>query len=216
MKQVTAGLLLAGALVISSGCTSMYYSTMEKLGVHKRDIMVDRVEEARDSQQAAKKEFASALEQFKSVVSVKGGDLESKYDKLNRALQRSEARATEVRERIASVESVADALFREWKAELRDYHNAELRQTSQRRLEEAQARYLALLSAMEKAESRLEPALQPLRDQVLFMKHNLNAKAIGALSDEVTAIEARVDDLVRDMEASIHEADAFIATLGTE
>jgi len=30
-----------------SGCSTMYYGTMEKLGVHKRDIMVDRVKAAR-------------------------------------------------------------------------------------------------------------------------------------------------------------------------
>ena len=30
---------------------------MEKAGIHKRDIPVDRVEDARDSQQAAKEQF---------------------------------------------------------------------------------------------------------------------------------------------------------------
>jgi chromosome segregation ATPase len=199
-----------------SGCASIYYDTMEKMGVHKRDIMVDRVEGARDSQKEAKKEFANALEQFKSVVSVKGGDLEAKYNKLNAALQKSEARATDVRDRIASVESVSEALFKEWKTELKQYSNAELRRSSEQQLKDAQSRYKELIAAMHKAESRIDPVLQPLRDQVLYLKHNLNAKAIGALSSEVTAIGAKVDDLVRDMEASIQEADAFIATLGKE
>ncbi len=205
--------LMAAVALYNSGCASMYYDTMEKFGVHKRDIMVDRVEEARDSQKEAKKEFANALEQFKSVVSIKGGDLEAKYNKLNAALLKSEAQATEVRDRIASVESVSQALFKEWKAELNQYNNADLRRSSEAQLKEAQTRYRDLMAAMKKAESRLEPVLQPLRDQVLFLKHNLNAKAIGALTDEVASIGTKVDDLVRDMEASIREADAFIATL---
>lgn len=204
------------ATVLGSGCATVYYNTMEKMGVHKRDIMVDRVASARDSQKEAKQEFANALEQFKSVVSIKGGDLEAKYNKLNTALQKSEARATDVRDRIAAVESVSDALFKEWKAELKQYSNAELRRSSEQQLKEAQNRYKDLLAAMKKAESRIDPVLQPLRDQVLFLKHNLNAKAIGALTDEVASIGAKVDDLVRDMEASIKEADAFIATLGKE
>jgi predicted lipid-binding transport protein (Tim44 family) len=203
-------LLLAGA----TGCSTVYYNTMEKFGVHKRDIMVDRVKDARDAQQDAKKEFANALEQFKSVVAVKGGNLEAKYNKLSAALQKSEAQATEVRDRIAAVEDVSSALFKEWKAELKQYSNADLRRTSEQKLKEAQARYKDLIAAMKQAESRLEPVLQPLRDQVLFLKHNLNAKAIGGLTEEVTAIQAKVDQLVRDMEASIREADAFIATLG--
>lgn len=196
-----------------TGCSTLYYSTMEKLGIPKREIMVDRVEEARDSQKAAKKEFANALEQFKSVVAVKGGDLESKYNKLSSALEDSEKRASDVRERIAAVEDVSDALFKEWRAELKQYSSSELRRSSEQKMKESRGRYEALMSAMNKAESRIDPVLQPLRDQVLYLKHNLNAKAIGGLTDEVTSIETKVDDLVRDMEASIREANAFIETL---
>jgi predicted lipid-binding transport protein (Tim44 family) len=205
--------LLAAFLCLNSGCSTVYYETMEKIGVHKREIMVDRVKAARDSQQETKQEFANALERFKSVVQVKGGDLEAKYNKLNKALQNSEKQAREVRERIESVESVSDALFDEWKAELRQYSNEEMRRSSQQQLRNAKERYQELIAAMKKAESRLDPVLQPLRDQVLYLKHNLNAKAIGGLTDEVNVIENKVDDLVRDMEASIREADAFIATL---
>jgi SMC interacting uncharacterized protein involved in chromosome segregation len=204
------------ALMVGPGCSSIYYGAMEKVGIPKRDLMVSRVEGARDSQQNAKKEFANALEQFKSVVNVPGGDLEAKYKKLNAALQKSEARATEVRDRIASVEDVSNALFKEWKSELKQYENPEMRRSSETQLKDAQTRYKGLIATMKKAEARLEPALQPLRDQVLFLKHNLNAKAIGSLSKEVAVIESKVDDLVRDMEASIREADAFIATLGKE
>jgi hypothetical protein len=43
-------LVLSTIIIGFTGCSSMYYGAMEKLGVHKRDIMVDRVKEARDSQ----------------------------------------------------------------------------------------------------------------------------------------------------------------------
>ncbi len=199
-----------------TGCSTMYYGAMEKMGVPKREIMVDRVKGAQKSQVETKVVFSNALEQFKSVVNIKGGELEAKYKKLGAALDKSEGAAREVRDRIASVESVSDALFKEWKSELKQYSNPELRRASEAQLKNAQTRYKSLIGAMKKAESRLEPALQPLRDQVLFLKHNLNAKAIGSLSDEVVSIQTKVDDLVRDMEAAIREADAFIATLGTE
>ena len=52
-------------VLLLGGCSSAYYGAMEKVGVHKRDIMVDRVEDARDSQAAAQEQFKSALEQFK-------------------------------------------------------------------------------------------------------------------------------------------------------
>lgn len=204
---------LSSAVILLTGCSSMYYGAMEKVGVHKRDIMTDRVKGARDSQKAAAAEFTDALQQFKSVVDVKGGDLEKKYNKLSAALQKSEARANDVHDRIASVEDVSAALFKEWKAELKQYSSAELRKSSEAQLNDAKARYKSLMASMKQAESKLEPALKPLRDQVLFLKHNLNAKAIGGLTAEVASIQTKVDDLVRDLQASVVEADAFIQTL---
>lgn len=199
-----------------SSCSTVYYGTMEKIGVHKRDIMVDRVEEARDTQQEAKEQFLTAMEQFKSVVNFQGGDLEKEYNRLNATLKRTETEAANVRSRIDAVENVSDALFSEWRAEIKQYSNDSLRQASQRKYVITEKKYVELIQAMKKAESKLEPALVPLRDQVLFMKHNLNARAITGLSEEVISVQTNVDRLVRDMESAIAEADQFIAALQEE
>lgn len=209
-------LSLAGAVVVLAcvtGCSSMYYGTMEKFGVHKRDIMVDRVKEARTAQQDAKKQFANALEQFRSVIDVKGGDLQTKYDKLNAELQRSEARAKEVHDRIAAVEDVSDALFSEWRSEIKQYSSDNLRHQSEQQLETTRAKYNQLITAMKKAAARIDPVLVPLRDQVLYLKHNLNARAIASLNTELTNVQGNVDALVHDMEAAIAEADEFIKAM---
>ncbi len=198
------------------GCSTMYYGTMEKLGVHKRDIMVDRVKAARDTQNEAKQQFLTAMEQFKGVVNFQGGDLEKEYNKLNGTLQKSEAKAEEVRTRIKSVEDVSEALFSEWRSEIKQYTSDSLRRSSQQKYDATRKKYTELIKAMKKAESKLEPALAPLRDQVLFMKHNLNARAIAGLSKEVVSVQANVDRLVRDMESAVAEADAFIASLQAE
>ena len=198
------------------GCSSMYYGAMEKVGIHKRDIMVDRVKSARDAQGEAKQQFLTAMEQFKSVVNFQGGNLEREYNRLSAALKESEVKAVEVHDRISAVEDVSEALFSEWRAEIRQYSSDTLRQSSQRRYELTRKKYAELITAMKKAEARLEPTLTPLRDQVLFMKHNLNARAIAGLSSEVTSVQANVDTLVRDMESAIAQADAFIASLQTE
>jgi hypothetical protein len=201
-------------MVFMAGCQSMYYGTMEKFGVHKRDILVSRVKSARDSQEAAKKQFANALEQFKSVVAIKGGELEAPYNTLNAALQKSEAGAAEVRSRIDAVEDVSGSLFREWRAELSQYSDQGLRRASEAKLEQTMARYDLLIAAMKRAESRIEPVLTPLRDQVLFLKHNLNAEAISSLDGELQTVQVNVDRLIREMESSIAEADKFIREMG--
>jgi predicted nucleic acid-binding Zn-ribbon protein len=209
-------LVLLFSVCFLFGCSSAYYGAMEKIGIHKRDILVDRVEEARDSQLETKEQFASALEQFKSVLSFDGGELESKYRELNDVLEESEDQAEDVRDRIAAVENVAEALFDEWEAELDQYSSASLRRSSQQQLKQTQNHYGKLISAMKKAEAKIDPVLNPLRDQVLFLKHNLNARAIASLQSELGNIETDVSRLIRDMELAIAEADQFISALKEE
>jgi len=204
------------AIVFLAGCKSMYYGTMEKFGVHKRDILADRVKEARDTQNEAKKQFLTAMEQFKSVVNYKGGDLEKEYNKLSDTLKKSESKADEVHERISSVESVSKALFKEWSAEIKKYNSDVLRKSSQEKYDLTKEKYNELISSMKRAEDKLEPALIPLRDQVLYMKHNLNARAIAGLSDELINVQTNVDELVRDIESAVAQADSFINSLRTE
>jgi chromosome segregation ATPase len=186
---------------------------MEKLGYQKRDILVDRVEDARDTQQEAKDQFQSALEQFGTVVNFRGGELEEKYNKLSGELKQCESKAEAVSNRIAAVEDVAEALFDEWQAELTQYSNANLRRSSQRQLDQTRKRYQQLIGAMKRAETKIDPVLAAFRDQVLFLKHNLNAQAIASLHQEMVSVEADIASLIKEMEASIAEADGFIKAM---
>jgi F0F1-type ATP synthase membrane subunit b/b' len=205
---------LAAALLFG-GCSSAYYGAMEKFGVAKRDILVDRVGEARKSQQEAKEQFASALEKFISVTKIDGGDLKTKYDQLNADFKRSETRATEVRDRIASIADVSDALFSEWKKELNEYSDRSLRDQSQHQLDETKRRYNDLMRTMRAAADSMDPILGKFRDQVLFLKHNLNAHAIAGLTSTATNLQDDVSRLIADMEKSIREADEFIRSMKT-
>lgn len=206
----TMRILLVAALIAMAACSSAYYNTLEQFGVHKREILVDRVDDARDSQVEAKEQFETALEKFRSVVNFDGGNLEKVYNGLSRELERSEDKAAEVSERIDSIEDVAKALFREWEQELGQFSSASLRQQSERQLRETRARYDDMITVMRRAEARIQPVLSPFRDQVLFLKHNLNAQAIASLQGEVGVIEADVASLIADLERAIAAADDFI------
>jgi hypothetical protein len=189
---------------------------MEAFGYHKRDILVDRVEDARDAQQQAKEQFQTALEKFTEVTGFQGGELEEKYDHLKAELDKSEYKAKAVSSHIKSVEVVAEALFKEWESELDQYTSEKLRRSSQQRLDLTRQSYTLLIKAMKRAEAKIEPVLSAFRDNVLFLKHNLNAQAITSLQDELDAVEADIASLIRDMEASIAEADSFIKAMTNE
>ncbi|MFC1684527.1 DUF2959 domain-containing protein [Pseudomonadota bacterium] len=198
------------------GCQSVYYQTMEKVGIHKRDILVDRVESARDAQEEGKEQFRSALERFSSVLNFKGGKLEDKYKQLDAEYELSEEKANEVHDRVDAVEDVAEALFEEWQEELDQYTNAQLRRDSANKLRQTRDRYNKLIRAMRRAEKKMDPVLAALKDQVLYLKHNLNAKAILSLQQEFGSIKSDIAALIREMEKSIKEADAFIKDIGSE
>jgi hypothetical protein len=216
MPRVARSLTLLIIVLTIAGCDATYMAAMEKMGYAKRDILSDRVKSARDAQEDAKKEIQSTLEQFGKVVAYEGGDLEATYKKLNGELEASEDSAKAVRKRIADVESVADALFSEWERELSQYSSADLRRKSQAKLTQTKSRYKEMLGAMKRAEQRIEPVLKPLRDQVLYLKHNLNARALSAIKGELVKVDAQVDQLVKDMNRSIAEADKFIQSMEKE
>ena len=137
-----------------TGCQSAYYSAMEQVGYHKRDIMVDRVEDAKESQQDAQEEFSSALEALSSLTNFSGGDLEDMYNQINDKYQDSEKAAQNVSDRIAAIEDVSDALFAEWQSELDLYTSESLRSSSEQKLRDTKSSYQTMLSAMKRAEKK--------------------------------------------------------------
>ncbi len=213
-KNTSFKLLVLIAWVISiSGCQTVYYQAMEKVGFEKRDILIDRVDDAKDSQKEAKQQFESALDAFIATTNYQGGDLEAQYKKLKSAYEDSQEMADEVRDRIESVENVAGALFEEWAKELTLYSNRDLRRSSEKKLADTKKSYNKLIGSMKKAEKKIKPVLAAFNDRVLYLKHNLNANAIASLRMQKRVVETDIKSLISDMNKSIDEADRFINSM---
>ena len=201
------------SLMAIASCSTAYYSAMEKVGIHKRDIMVDRVEEAKESQQEAQEQFKSALEEMTALINFDGGELEDQYNEIQEQYEEAKEAADLVSLRIEKIEDVADALFDEWQDEIEEISSANLRRQSATKLKETQRRYRTLIKSMHRAESKMAPVLSALKDNSLFLKHNLNAKAVGALQGEIISIRKDVELLVKDMNAAIEQSQKFIDML---
>lgn len=202
--------LLIPASAVLPACSSTGIAIREKMGTPKREQLVDRVDETRDAQESAKEQFATTLDELKALSSFDGGELESAYKRLNSQLGRAKDRAQRVSDKIKSVDRVASALFNEWEDELDEYATESLRNASARQLDETKQRFGDVLYSMRKAESKMGPVLAAFNDQVLFLKHNLNARAIASLDSTLGELEGEIASLIADMEASIDEANAFI------
>jgi hypothetical protein len=207
---------LALVMLGMAGCQSTYFAVWEELGYPKRDIMVSRVQKARDGQEAAKEQFQTTLDRFKAVTKFSGGDLEAKYKELQAEYDRCADRAETVSKQIASVETVAGQLFREWGEELGQYESAELKARSEAELRATRTRYEQLIGTMRQAESKMKPVLAAFHDQVLYLKHNLNARAIASLEGTTVSLQGDVDRLIADMQRSIDESNRFISAMKTK
>lgn len=205
--------VLIGAVLGLTSCTTAYYAAMEKVGIHKRDILEDRVEDARDAQMKSQQEFKDALQQLSHVIGFDGGDLQQRYEALSAQYEDSKKAADDVTNRINKVETVAFDLFKEWEQELGQYQNAQLKADSRKKLLETKRQFNSLLKVMRKAEKKMEPVLKALNDNVLYLKHNLNAKAVGAISGEFKGLQRDVNALVREMDSAIAESNQFIQSI---
>jgi len=215
--QVRRFVLIALLALVASagvtGCQSIYYATMEKFGVEKRDLLKRAVVAARDEQKEAQVEFKDALTRMKEMYGSQGTALESTYSKLKSDLDSCTAQAGDVHKRIRDMDQVANDLFAEWEKEIGQFTNPTFSSESRRQLSDTRSRYSQLATALRSAESTMDPVLRSLTEHVLFLKHNLNAAAIASLKGEATQITTQIDTLIRQMNASINEADAFIKSL---
>ncbi|REL34031.1 DUF2959 domain-containing protein [Thalassotalea euphylliae] len=209
-------LKVAALVLLLQGCQSAYYSAMESFGKHKRDLLADEVENAQEAQQEAQQQFASALEQLSTLIAFDGGDLQDQFEATEAQYEASVDAADAVSERIDNIENVADALFDEWADEIEQYSSAKLKRQSESQLRDTQRRYQRLLRAMQRAEGKMAPVLAALKDNTLYLKHNLNAKAIGALEGEYQDIKTDINALISEMNKAIKESEQFLSSLSSE
>lgn len=213
LKKKRSWVMMAALLAAGYFVTGNLSSGIDWMWKEPRDVLVDRVEEARDSQHAAAEQFRDALTEFKAVVDLPESGLERQYNKLNAAHKRSQAAADRISKRVDRVVAASNRLLDEWSSELDDYNDPALRRIAEQQFDQTREHAMRLIASMRQIEDRMQPVLASFQDQVLYLKHNLNLSAIAALEGEATIIESNVDILIADMNRSIAEADAFIAVI---
>ena len=197
-------------LIALSSCGSTFDGARETFGAEKRDILAGRVEDARDSEEEAKVQFVSALDRYFEIVAFEQGDLEDIYDDFESEVEDADDLAKEVRGRVDDVSRAAADLFEEWEREFRHYRDQDLRRRSEVSLTETRRHYQRMLLAMRKTETKMERVLRGFRDQVLFLRRNLNARTVATLGSVASQLDAEVADLVLDMQEAIDEANALL------
>jgi len=203
------------SIFLVTGCSSVYYKTMQKLGKEKRDILVQRVKDTKKDQEETKEQLKTTMEKFQELTGFQGGDLEKSYKKLNDEYERAAGQANKLHERIKSIDQVSNDLFSEWQKEINEMRNSQLKSRSTAMLRDAKDRQANYMKAMRKTEDQMTPVVAAFHDQVLFLKHNLNARAIGSLKGTSAKINTDVAALIKSIDSSMQEADKLIASLAS-
>jgi Protein of unknown function (DUF2959) len=200
-------------LLMAVGCTRTYYKAMATFGKEKRDILVARVKDSKKEQQQAKEQIKTTMESFQALTGFQGGQLEKNYKKLNSEYEKAEDSAKKLHDRIDSIDKVSNDLFREWQKEIDGMENRKLKQQSVEMLRKSRLQEAGYIKSMRQTEARMTPVVAAFHDQVIFLKHNLNARAIGSLKGTSAKISTDVDVLLTSLDGSMEQADALIQSL---
>lgn len=215
MNRLFRTTLILFLLATASACTTVYYDVWESFGVEKRDLLKSNVENARDTQEETQRHFMSALQRIKDSYGMNPSKLEDIYDRMSSDYEESKQKADELHKRIASVEDIGADLFEEWRKEAKTLDNQQYREDSFQKLDDTKAKFNKMVASMKAVEKKLPPLLKALHDQVIYLKHNLNAQALTSLKKESASIESDIGSLINDLNQSIAESNRFINTLGT-
>jgi hypothetical protein len=200
-------------ILLFTGCKSTYYKTMRTLGKEKRDILVSRIKDAKKDQDQTKKQLQTTMESFQALTGFKGGSLEKSYKRLNSDYESAASQAGKLHDKIQSIDQVSNDLFKEWQGEINDMDNVKLKSQDLVMLRNAKTRQATYMRAMRSTEDRIAPVLKAFQDQVLFLKHNLNSRAIGSLKTTSSVLQSDVAGLIKSIDASSQEADKLITSL---
>jgi hypothetical protein len=206
------GLLIAPVMLMT-GCTSTYYKAMRTFGKEKRDILVQRVKDAKKDQDKTKEQLKTTMESFQALTGFDGGALEKSYKRLNADYKSASSQAQKLHDKVQSIDQVSKDLFKEWQGEINRIENRKYKADSSALLRDAITRQAAYMRAMHKTEDQIAPVLKAFEDQVLFLKHNLNSKAIGSLKGTSLSLQKDVEGLIQSIDASSQEADNLISAL---
>lgn len=194
-------------------CTTIYYNFWETFGQEKRDLLRSNIVKTQEAQDEVQNEFKDTLERVRSEYSFDGGSLEKTYDQLNADYEDAQQRVEHLSSRINKVEDIAGDLFAEWKEEAGQISNRSYQRDSLRKRRQAMKKFERMLTAMRRVEKTTDPVLTKLKDQVLYLKHNLNARALGSFKLEFQKIERELTALNSEIHRSTEVASEFIGTL---
>lgn len=201
------------SFIVLSSCSTIYYNFWETLGREKRDLLKSEMLSADSSHTEVKEELEDSLHRIRSEYDFKEGSLEKTYDSLSADYEDISSRSNELSDNIDKSEDIANDLFSEWRKEALSLNKRKYRKDSLTKLKKTKISFNDTLSSMRHVEKNMRKILKQYKDQVTYIKHNLNAKVIGSLQLEMKSISSEMEKLIVQIDRSKSKAKKFISKL---
>ncbi len=199
--------------LFTTSCEPRSYRIWEFLGWEKREILSSEVENVGENQKEIKEDFQSIYERIKTEYDYERDEIDDLYDQLKSDYEKAKNKADRIKASSKKIRQIAKALFAEWEEEAMAISNKNYRKDSLVKLRQAQARFKHLSASLHRSESQLDRVLVQLNDQVLYLKHNLNAKSLALFESEIKLVKNEIDELIKAIEKTIQYSQTFKHTL---
>jgi hypothetical protein len=197
---LTAGILLGlSGLGLSQG-----------QGVKQTEKLLKQAGETVKAVSEGRAQVQKTLDTYNSLVQGKAEDPKKAYKNLQKEMERCDDRVADVQRKRDEMQVEADKYFGDWNSSLAGISDPGLRKQSEDRLSKARAQYDGILEATEAAGADFKPFMTSLKDQVVYLGHDLNPAALKSLAGTASKLNGDATALFGKIDGAVSKANSYI------
>jgi HD superfamily phosphohydrolase len=200
-------ILIAGLALCVAGSASA-----QRTGHQQIDRLISRAESTVSQISLTRLQAQDTVDAYKALISGEG-DSRRAFRDLNRELDRLDSQRERTRSRARRMESSAKELFAEWANSITKISSEELGATARTRLDDTRQRYDELIALGGEAGDAFDAFAASLRDQVVFVEHDLNEAALDSLREYSPTFDEKSQTLFRKINSVVGTASRLIESM---
>ena len=177
------------------------------------DKLIDRAGDMVSAMRAARLQIGTTVDDYNTIIDGKAEENRAAYKQLQKSLKKSEKSAAAVGEQAEKMDLAASEYFASWEASLSEFTSDEMRARSEERMKETRQRYDGILQAGREAGDAFRPFVTLLKDQIVFLGHDLNPAAIEDLQDEAEKLNSQAEEVFSKVDETYRSALRYRASL---
>lgn len=179
----------------------------------RTDKLIEGAENLIKEAVKARNEIEKTLTSYNALFAGDVQDVRKAYKDVEKGLESTEKQRDEVKKRVDSMKVEADAYFASWNESLQQIGSDNLRKRSEDRMNETKSHFNGVLAAVADARGAYEPFAANLKDQWVYLGHDLNADGIASLKPDADELNSKARNLFKSIDDGMKKADEYVESL---